>query len=271
METKALQGRRVLVTRAGSGQDALAAHLRALGAEPLELPVSRIVPPADWGPADAAIARLEEYEWLVFTSQNGVDGFFGRLAGPVPGDVRIAAVGEATAACLKERGLSPGLVPAEYSGQGVLAALRPLVAPGTRVLLPRGDLASPLLPTGLRQAGAAVDEVVVYCNVPDRSRARELQAMLAARGLDAVTFASSSAVTHLLDILRVDAAGAGTPQVDAPAADPSSLLAGVIVACIGPQTAATARQRGLHVDVVPTVATLPALAEALAAALGAAF
>ncbi len=256
-----LSGRRVIVTQAEGAAGSLAERLRTLGAEPLVFPVIRIEPPEDWSPVDQALERLRDCGWLVFTSQNGVDGLLGRMAvrGLSPGDLlapgmpRIAAVGEQTAAHLRRRGLTAGLVPDEYSGRGVLAAMLPHLRPGERVLLARGDLASALLPDGLRGAGAVVDEVTVYCNRPERSGAGALRHLLLAGRVDAVTFTSSSTVNNFLDLLGEDAL---------------DLLGPVAVACIGRQTEAAARERGLPVDVVPETATVAALAEALARHLG---
>lgn len=267
-----LAGRRVLVTQAQDAHSSLVEQLRALGAEPLAFPVIRIAPPEDWSPVDQALDQIATYRWLVFTSQNGVDGLLdralarggdsSRLTGPDgPTGLLVAAVGEQTAAHLRRCGLPPSLVPADYSGQGVLEAMRRRLRPGDRVLFAKGDLASSVLPRGLREAGAEVDEVVVYRNLPETRDAATLRSWLASGRVDAVTFTSSSTVTNLLQILGADA-GEGVGE------GARALLAGVAVACIGAQTAATARAKGLTVAVVPDAATVSALAEALGRYLG---
>lgn len=256
-----LYGRRVIVTQAEGAASPLAERLRAMGAEPLAFPMIRIEPPGDWQPVDQALDGIRDYAWVVFTSQNGVDGLLGRMAarGLAPHDLlcgdrpRLAAVGEQTAARLGRSGLTVGLVPQEYSGRGVLAAMLPLLQPGERVLLARGDLATDLLPRGLRQAGAIVDEVTVYCNRPERSGGDALRRLLQLGLVDAVTFTSASTVNNFADLLGDDML---------------ELLANVTVACIGRQTEAAAFQRRLPVNLVPETATVAALATALADHLG---
>ncbi|MFO7172205.1 MAG: uroporphyrinogen-III synthase [Bacillota bacterium] len=250
-----LAGRTVLVTRAREQQSGLAEAIRRLGGEVWDFPTIAIADPEDWGPVDAALARLESFAWLVFTSQNGVRRFFQRLEGlrgpgaALPPHLRIAAVGRATAAALAGYGLEPAVVPREYRGRELAPALAPHLRPGDRVLLaqardPAWDVAG-----DLRRLGAEVTQVAVYRTVPAAGDPEPLRAALAAGRIDYATFTSPSTVRNLLLALP----------------DGVRLLAPVTVACIGPTTAAAAREAGLRVDLVPPEATAEGLAAALVA------
>lgn len=234
---KPLAGRRIVITRPESDARRLAARLEALGGEPIVAPAIRIEF-ADPAPLDAALARLPRYQWVIFTSRNGVEAVFrrtDRLAGP-----RVAAIGPATAAELRQHGVEPDLVPAEYVAEAVLEALGEVG--GQRILLPRADIARGALPEGLRARGAVVDEIAVYhTRGADGPRPR-------LDGVDAVTFTSSSTVRSFLEAGPV-------PQ-------------GAKVVCIGPITAQTARESGLDVTEVAGEYTEDGLVAALVAALG---
>jgi uroporphyrinogen III methyltransferase/synthase len=251
-DTRPLFGRRVLVTRSPEQAGDLSARLRKLGAQPVEFPTIEIQPPESWEPLDAAIARLAEYDWVVFTSANGVRFFWQRLeqAGKdarVFGLARLAAIGPATAQELAGHGLQADLVPSRYVAECLLAEFGPVR--GLRFLLPRTDVARPTLAEGLRAAGAAADEVVAYRTRPASARSGdELRRILVEGEVDVVTFTSSSTVRHF-----VAAMGPG-----------ACLPEGSTVACIGPVTACTARELGLRVDVVAEDYTLDGLVAALA-------
>ncbi len=211
-----LGGRRIVLTRPEAEARGLADRMAALGAEVIVVPAIQIAF-ADPALLDAALADLARYDWVIFTSRNAVEATFrraGRLAGP-----KIAAVGPGTAAALHERGTSVDLVPREATAEALADAIGE--CRGARVLFPRADIARRALPDGLRRRGAVVDEVVAYHTRPDSSPRPDL------RGVDAVTFASSSAVRGFLD------------QGPVPP--------GAVVVCIGPTTARTARERGLEV------------------------
>ena len=174
-ETQPLAGRKVLVTRPIAQAPELVDRLAALGAESIAAPAIRIVPPTDTQPLDDACASADSFAWIVFTSANAVDAFMERLravGGSVAAlaHVRICAIGPATGARLEEHGLRVDLAPAEHRGEAVSAALRAGAdLRGTRVLLPRADIARPALPDALRAAGADVTEVTAYRTiaVPD--------------------------------------------------------------------------------------------------------
>lgn len=257
-ERRPLAGRRVLVSRPRGQASTLSRWIADLGGEAVEIPLIRILPPEDWAAVDQALDELGTYDWVVFTSANGVEYFCRRLW-ERGGDARalagvgIAAVGEATAAALAGRGLRPDLVPDEFRGGALVDPLAGRCRPGARLLLVRGDLADPELPAGLAARGLSPREVVVYHTRPDTAGGEEVRHLLARGDLDAVTFASPSAVDGFLGAVGPDAAG-----------EAARLLGRAAVACIGPTTAAAACARGLPVHVVAARSTSEGLAAALA-------
>ena len=251
-----LAGKRVLVTRPRAQAPELAARLAALGAEAVEAPAIRIVPPDDARPLAAACAAAASFDWIVFTSANGVDAFAQRLAAgggaPALAGVRICAIGPATGDRAAGYGLRVDLEPSDNRGEGVGAALRAgRDLRGKRILLPRADLARPALPAALRAAGADVVEVTAYRTVAaDGWPGPAVREMLLKRELHAVTFTSASAVRNAVRSL-------GPAQA-------VDLLRPTVVASIGPVTARAARQLGVETSVMPSTRTAPALALALA-------
>ncbi|MFQ5612317.1 MAG: uroporphyrinogen-III synthase [Anaerolineae bacterium] len=246
---EALRGKRVLLTRPAGQNADFARRLRAAGAIPVEFPTIRIGPPDDPAPLDGALANLDAYDWLIFTSANGVEHFWRRLqlagAGRVKLDrVRIAVVGPATAAALMQRKIAVDLIPAEHIAEGLLEAIGDVR--GQRVLLPAADIARPTLAEGLQAKGAIVDRVVAYQTRPVEE-AGDLRAHLG--GLDILTFASSSAVRGFAHLLE--------------GPDPATAIGQAVVACLGPATARTARELDLPVHVVPETYTIPGLIEAI--------
>lgn len=241
-ERRPLLGRRVVVTRTRAQASQLSRALRDQGAEPVEVPLIEVGPPSDGGAAlTAALAEVGSYDWLVLTSPNGVERTFAHLPDArALGGVRVAAIGPGTAAALARCRVVADLVPERYVAESLLEALPD--GPG-RVLLSRAEEARDVLPEGLRARGWDVDVVAAYRTVPAPvdDAARALVA-----GADTITFASSSTVTHF-----VAAFGAGA----APAT----------VACIGPITAATAREAGLTVSVEASEHTIDGLVAALVA------
>lgn len=256
-ERRPLFGRRVLVTRTREQASALSALLADAGAEVVECPAIALVPPDSWEPLDRALERLATYDWIVFTSANGVERFFARLDA-CGRDVRalhrakIAAIGPETARSLAVRHLRADLVPDDFRAEGLIEALAEGDVRGKRFLLPRAGGARAVLPESLRAAGAEVDEVVTYRAVTPEESVERLRRALDEAPLDVLTFTSSSTVTSFLTLLE--------------RADPErgrARIADARVACIGPVTATTAREHGLRVDVVPEKYTVPALVEAL--------
>ncbi|HZT06673.1 MAG TPA: uroporphyrinogen-III synthase [Chloroflexota bacterium] len=248
-----LRGRRVLITRPAGQARRLVEALEDEGAQAVTAPAIRIEPPASWEDVDRAI-RDGGYDWVIFTSANGVRAFWGRLNEAHRGadwfaGARIAAIGPETARALTTIGVRPDLVPDEYVAEALIACLAdagPL--DGMRVLLPRTDIARETLAVGLRDRGAVVDQVATYRTVTS-APPPGLLAQLRAGEIDAVTFTSSSTVRGLLEMLG--------GETDA--------LNGVVVACIGPVTADTARSLGLHPAVVAHTYTAEGLVTALRA------
>ena len=228
-----LAGRRVLVTRAVGQASRLSDELRALGAEPVEVPLLEIVPPASYAPLDAALRKLDRYHWLIFTSANAVRALAGRAAhlGIALDGARlpqIAAIGSATAAEARRAQLTVALMPESYVAEGLLAALGTQAA-GKRVLIARAAVARDLVPDTLRAGGAIVEVVEAYRNLLPASAPGQLRTALQQK-IDAVPFTSSSSVTHLKE--ASDKAGIAFP------------FAGVRAISIGPITSQTLREHG---------------------------
>jgi uroporphyrinogen III methyltransferase/synthase len=253
-----LAGKRILVTRAEGQSDEAAALLRARGAEPVIVPAIAIGPPDDEGPAERAIAHLATYDWIAFTSVNGVDRTWelvvrsGKDAHAF-GKARLAAVGPATAAALARHGLTAHVTAKELRGEGLAREMLSAMHGAARVLLLRAQVARDALPDALRAAGSIVDIAAVYATRAPADLADTLPPMFAGPGrVDAVLFSSSSTVRHVCDALGPDAV---------------SLLARVTVATIGPVTRETARSLGVRVDAEASPYTMPAAIEALEASL----
>ena len=255
-EQRPLFGKRVLMTRAKEQASELATRLAGYGAEPVEAPTIKIVPPPDWAPVDRAISEIGTYDWIIFTSVNGVDRFMTRLwakgldsrclAGR-----RICCIGPRTAQELERFGVRSDVVPAEYQAEGVLGALNRQDIKKTRILIPRAEVARELLPDELRAVGAHVDVSPVYRTVtPDQDSEGWRQELMDHR-IHVITFTSSSTVRNFVAMLG------GVEAV-------KPLLQSVRIACIGPITAKTAEDYGLTVSIMPSENTIPALVEAIA-------
>ncbi|GAC1328249.1 MAG: bifunctional uroporphyrinogen-III C-methyltransferase/uroporphyrinogen-III synthase [Mycobacteriales bacterium] len=256
-ETKPLFGWTVLVPRTRAQAGALSAELRALGATPVEVPTIAVEPPRTPAPMERAIKGLVSgrYQWVAFTSTNAVKAVREKLeevgldARAFAG-VRIAAVGDATADALRAFGIRPDLEPTgEQSSEGLLADWAPyddVFDPIDRVFLPRADIATETLVAGLKERGWAVDDVTAYRTVRAAPPAASVRESLKGGGFDAVLFTSSSTVRNLVGI-------AGKPHES------------TVLAAIGPQTAATARELGLRVDVQAPAPSVSELVAALAA------
>lgn len=249
-DTRPLFGKRIVVTRARSQAASLGDRLRTLGAEVVEMPATRIER-ADPAPLNAALDRLDEYGWVVFTSQNGVRVFWdalrsaGRDARALAG-VKIAAVGPATSDALLERGLAVDVTPSRFVAEALVDALRDRRdVRGVRVLYAAAEGAREVLQEGLDELGAIVDRVVLYRSVVDGEGANALRARLEADEIDLVTFTSASSVNAFVDAVGEDAARR------APAAS------------IGPITSAAARARGLEVVVEAEPSTIGGLVDAV--------
>ena len=256
-ESRALYGWRVLVPRTRDQAGALSAVLRSYGAVPVEVPTIAVEPPRTPAPMERAVKGLYEgkYAWVAFTSVNAVKAVrekleeFGLDARALSG-VKVAAVGDTTAQSLIDFGIRPDLVPSgQQSSEGLLADWAPyddVFDPIDRVFLPRADIATDTLLAGLQELGWQVDDVTAYRTVRAAPPPAETREALKGGGYDAVLFTSSSTVRNLVGI-------AGKPHDT------------TVLACIGPQTAATATELGLRVDVESPKPDVATLVEALAA------
>ena len=258
--TRPLAGLRVLVTRERGRAGEMTALLEEAGATVIHCPTIEISEPDSWAGSDAAIARLDDYDWVVFTSANGVEFFHRRLAGMrLPDRIIRCAIGPATAKALESASGRVDLVARDSKAEGALSAIiehaggREQIR-GLRFLIPRARVAREVLPTELRALGAHVDAVEVYQTIKPQTDGEEIKRLLTEQSIDVVTFTSSSTVTNFAAIVG--------------AKDLSSLLGGVLVACIGPVTAATAREHGLDRLIQPDRYTAPALVESLIEATG---
>jgi uroporphyrinogen-III synthase len=271
-----LQGKRILVTRTREQASVLSARLRAQGAEPLEFPTIRIVPPADWSELDAALQKLPRtdgsgYTWMILTSANGAHICMRRLRdlGISPASfphVRIATIGPATAAALEEYGRTADLIPDAYVAEGIMQSLhedaeqrqQPLA--GQRFLLARAAEARKVLVEELQAAGAFVDEIPAYTTVSvaqDDARGHEVLRLLQEQKLAILSFTSSSTVRNFVSWLKSCAQG-GDEQALLDLVSQHTQLA-----CIGPITSQTARELGLPVAIEATEFTIDGLVNAI--------
>lgn len=263
-ERRPLAGQTVMLTRPPTQSVEMAAQLESLGATVIHCPTIKIVEPSSWETLDAAISRLEHYQWLIFTSANGVEFFFRRLAErrgdglTVVAGLQTCAVGPATARAITSAGGRVDLTAGESKAEGVLAAIIEAAGgeekiSGLRFLLPRARVAREFLPVELRRRGAHVDAVEAYQTIrPDIDRAGLLRWINNHR-VDAVTFTSPSTVTNFAALVGAE--------------DLAASLRGILVASIGPLTTEALRAHGITDVVQPPTYNAVALVEALAAAL----
>jgi uroporphyrinogen III methyltransferase/synthase len=259
-DSRPLFGKRVLVTRPREQASELIDQLTALGAESIEAPMIRMAPPEDPDPLLRAAAHPEDFDWIIFTSANAVDSFMTALLdgerdvralkGP-----RICTSGTATADKLASYGIKVDLIPREFRADAVVATLLALgPMQGIRVLLPRADIGREVIGEQLREAGAAVTEVIAYRTILEDAQREgdpDVYGMLLEGTIDVATFTSPSAIRNFAKIHGVD-------QV-------ADLLKNTVVATIGPVTADAARQLGIHVTIQPKTYTIRALVDAIAA------
>jgi uroporphyrinogen III methyltransferase/synthase len=253
-ENRPLFGQRILVTRPREQAAELVQPLRALGAETLELPTIAIEDPADWSALDTALKKLKQYDWLIFTSANGVRQFVKRLDN-LNQDIRslagakICAIGPATAEELRRQHLTVDKIPAEYVAEGVIQAFARIPLKGKRILLPRARVARDILPETLRERGARVDVVEAYRTVLPADSALRAAAIFERHTPNLAVFTSSSTVTNFFKLLPED-------QI-------RQYLSGTKVASIGPITSRTLRDCGCQVDIEPADHTVAGLVDGI--------
>ncbi len=238
-EKRPLFGKTVVVTRPEAQAASFAALLREKGARVITFPVIRIVPSERMELLDSALANINSYQWIIFTSANGVRFFFERLQGlsmdvrDLKG-VRIATIGPTTAAAIQQRGIRVDLVPEDFISEGVVRAFEEIDIRGARILLPRAETARDVIPQGLARQGALVDVIPVYRTVGTGRERTDFVRAIKEQEIDVITFTSPSTVTNFIDII-------GGPSKIPPTAR---------IACIGPVTAASAEKAGLAVDIM---------------------
>jgi uroporphyrinogen III methyltransferase/synthase len=255
-ENRPLFGKKIVVTRARSQASDLVQQLADLGAECLEHPTIEIEPPRDWAPLDRAIEKLNRYDWLIFTSVNGVAFFFQRLFERgkdlrALGHVKTAAIGPATAEKLFDFGLRTDVVPESYRAESVVAAFEKIDLKGQTILLPRAKEARPILPSALVNMGAKVDEIEAYYTRPADTRVSQLVQALEKKEIDLITFTSSSTVKNFKALL--------------PEERFKALIQGVTIASIGPITSETAVKLGFEVHITASEYTIPGLVATIVA------
>jgi uroporphyrinogen III methyltransferase / synthase len=244
-------GKRVLVTRPAGSAHELARALQARGAEAIAAPTIMIEPPDDLRSAHRAVDELDRYAWVVFTSRNGVDVFFERLASlgadaRLLGRMKVAVIGSATAERLRHYGVRADLVPAEFVGEELARSLIAAARPGDRVLIFRAQEARDVLPKMLAEAGFETTVVAAYKSTAARDP--EFPGKLARS--DAVIFTSPSTVAGFVSLIGGEARAAEAAR-------------GKTIACIGPITAQAAREAGLEVVVMADVFTAEGIVDAL--------
>lgn len=251
-ETKPLFGKGVVITRPESQAGEFVKLLQEEGADPILFPTIRIAPPETMDALDRAVENLENYDWIIFTSANGVRALFRRID-EKGGDIRdlkgisIAAIGPATASILARLGIRVDLVPDEFISEGVLAALSAKDMKGKRVLLPRAEVARDVIPKGLANLGATVDVVTAYRTVNSGRKKEELKALIREGKVHVITFTSPSTVINFMDIMG----------------DDYKIPASIKIACIGPVTVTAAGKLGIRVDIVQETYTVAGMIEAI--------
>jgi uroporphyrinogen III methyltransferase / synthase len=260
IKNQPLAGRTVVITRASDQAQEFVNELAQYGAEVILCPTIEIRELESYDRLDDAIEHLYGYDWLIFTSVNGVEHFFRRLEAREHDasdldELKVCAIGEATAERLRDLQVHVDVIPEEFKAEGVFAALERFVGgrealARLNVLIPRASVARDYLPKALEEAGARVDVVPSYrTSVPDNLDRGRVAAMLSGSA-DCIAFTSSSTVRNLAQLFDTQ--------------DLSQALVGVVVACIGDITATTATDYGLQVVIQPQQFTIPALARAIA-------
>jgi len=251
--SRPLAGKRIAITRAQEQAGGLRQQLEALGAQVIAIPTIEIRLPDSWGPLDAALRRLDEFDYLLLTSVNGVRSLVARLEA-VEREVQdlagltIGAIGPATAAALEREGIKVDLLPQEYVAEGLLAVLGGRDVRGKRFLIPRAKVARDLVPRVLEERGAQVEVVEAYQTVAPDISPEEISCLLTPPP-DVITFTSSSTVSNFAKLLGADRI--------------VGVLPGTAIASIGPVTSETLRKLGLAVTLEARESTINGLATAI--------
>jgi uroporphyrinogen III methyltransferase/synthase len=254
-ESRPLFGKGILVTRPREQASAISNLLIAQGAEPVECPTLEIHPPDSWTSVDEAIHALSTYDWVIFTSVNGVQSFMGRLwfhhkdVRSLAG-LRVCCIGPRTQEEAARWGVAADLVPKDFQAEGILEAMGGLGVEGQRILIPRAKVAREILPDQLEAMGATVRVVQAYQAVPPNEEIGPIRDRLRNREIHYLTFTSSSTVRNFCRLFD-------------DRQELQELTRNIAVAVIGPITAQTVQEEGLSVDVVALENTVPALVDAI--------
>lgn len=253
-ENKPLAGKKIVITRARGQASKLATLFSELGAECLECPTIKIVPTDNWKPLDNAIENILLYDWLIFTSVNGVSFFFERLFAKgkdtrALGNLKIAVIGPATEKRLFDFGIKSDIVPESYRAESIIEAFTKEDIKSKKILLPRAKDARAVLPLELTNLGAVVDEIEIYCAEKEFFNVDALLQQLEKKSIDLVTFTSSSTVKNFRSLI--------------PDEKFDSLMQDVTIASIGPITTDTAKQLGFNVHITAKSFTIEGLCEAV--------
>lgn len=260
-EQRPLYGRTVLVTRTRAQSARITARLESLGASVIHCPTIEIVPPTSWTVLDASIAKLEEYDWIVFTSANAVEFFFGRLRerrgddglGTI-GKLVCCAIGPATAEALETEGAVAQVIASDSRSEGALRAIvdhlgSEVAVRGVAFLIPRARVTRDVLVAGLRRLGAQVADVEAYQTIKPNIEGQGIIKLFEEESIDVITFTSPSTVSNFAELVG--------------AKDLSQLLANTLVACIGPVTAEAAARHGVVNIIQPETYNASALVDSI--------
>lgn len=242
---------RIVITRPRKDAEELAQEFLRLGFEPIILPTIEITPVQDNAQLDTAIKNLDSYDWLILTSVNGVNYFFARMqeidVDALPTALKVAAIGEKTAASLNKRGVYPDFIPAEYVSEAIKPGLGEII--GKRFLYPTADIAADSLRQSLEEDGGMVDMLAIYQTSVAEPDQKSLMALRS--GVDVITFTSASTVRNFVHVVEQAGLEAG------------SLPGNPLFACIGPKTAHHLHELGLPVDIMAKKYTTEGLIAAI--------
>ncbi len=255
-DKRPLFGKRIVITRARAQASSLVSKLSGLGAQCIEIPTIKIVPPEDVTPLKQSIENIKNYDWLVFTSVNGVKFFFNTLFDMgkdvrTLGHLKFACIGPVTKERLQDYSIISDILPETYRAESVIKAFSNIELKNRNILLPRAKKARTILPEELTQMGAKVDEVIAYETLLDIDKKEELITLLQNSKIDAVTFTSSSTVSNFISLLD--------------SKDSRKLLKNVVTASIGPITSETARSLDIEPEIEAGEYTIQGLVDSLLA------
>ncbi|MBI5418139.1 uroporphyrinogen-III C-methyltransferase [Candidatus Poribacteria bacterium] len=249
-DVKPLFGKKIVITRAQDQAGEFAEELEKEGAEVIEFPTIEIIPAKDYKELDEALENINKYNWIIFTSVNGVKYFFDRLKSKkkdirILSNVKLCAIGPKTSEELEKKGLNVDYVPSEYKAEGIIAGFEKMESvKNLKILLPRAALAREILPEKMKELGAHIDVITVYETILPSANTEYLKEKLINKEIDLITFTSSSTVNNFVEIFIRE----NIKIID--------LLKTCKIAAIGPITKDTAQKIGLKIDFVPEKYTI---------------